>query len=167
MAKKRVRPPFSNGMEEEEVIAYLKLQRPIHKDEETGKLVRTGWKWADSDIELRNQLIIYWISKDSLSRMEVVNMLMQVFGISRANAFEWSSMAIKSLNEGFDEYRDMARQTQIEKIEKCIKECRSAGKFKEAAMFNEQLNKIYGLYTDNKKVEVSAEGPIRFEFDRG
>ena len=33
-------------------------------------------------------------------------------------------------------------------------------------MFTEQLNKIYGLYTDTKKVEVSADGPIKFEFDR-
>ena len=164
MAKKN-RPPFSNGMCEEEVIAYLKLQMPMKKTED-GRVTRTSFKWSEDDLNLRNQLIVYWITKEGLSRMEVVQMIMQVFGICRANAFEWSKMAIASLNDGFDEYRDMARQTQIEKIEKCIKECRAAGKLKEAAMFNEQLNKIYGLYVDNKKVEVSADGPIKFEFDK-
>ena len=164
MAKKQ-RPPFSNGMTEEEVITYLKQQKPDYTDE-NGVRHKVKWKWSDDDLDLRNQLIIYWITKDGLSRMEVVNMIMQVFGIARSNAFDWSKMAIASLNEGFEEYRDLARQTQIERIEKLIKECKGMGKYKEAAMLNEQLNKIYGLYTDTKKVEVSAEGPIRFEFDK-
>ncbi len=164
MAKKQ-RPPFSNGMCEEEVVAYLKAQRPEYTDED-GVKHRIKQKWADDDLDLRNQLIIYWITKDSLSRMEVVNMIMQVFGISRSNAFDWSKMAIASLNEGFDAYRDMARQTQIEKIEKLIKECKGMGKYKEAAMLNEQLNKIYGLYVDNKKVEVTTDGPIKVTFDK-
>ncbi len=164
MAKKQ-RPPFSNGMSEEEVIAYLKQQRPIRKDE-SGKLVRTGFKWGEEDLILRNQLIIYWITKEGLSRIEAVQMLMQVFGIARSNAFEWTNEALRSLNEGFEEYRDLARQTQIEKIEKSIKECKGLGKYKEAAMFTEQLNKIYGLYAETKKVEVSADGPIKFEFDK-
>jgi hypothetical protein len=98
--------------------------------------------------------------------MEVVQRLMQEFGIARANAFEWSKMAIDTLNDGFDEYRDAARQMQIEKIEKCIQECRDSGRMKEAAMFSEQLNKIYGLYTDNKKIEVSSEAPIIVSFDK-
>lgn len=164
MAKKQ-RPPFSNGMCEEEVVAYLKAQRPEYTDDD-GVKHRIKQKWADDDLDLRNQLIIYWITKDSLSRMEVVNMIMQVFGISRSNAFDWSKMAIASLNEGFDAYRDMARQTQIEKIEKLIKECKGMGKYKEAAMLNEQLNKIYGLYVDNKKVEVTTDGPIKVTFDK-
>ena len=163
MAKAKV--PFSNGMSEAEVIAYLKLQRPVQRTPD-GKVTRTKWQWQEDDLVLRNQLIIYWLTSEGLSRMELVQKIMSVFGISRANAFDWSGDAIKTLNDGFDEYRDMARQMQIEKIEKCIKECRAAGKMKEAAMFSEQLNKIYGLYTDNKKVEVSAEGPIRFEFDK-
>ena len=165
MAKKQ-RPPFSNGMTEEEVIAYLKAQKPDYTDED-GVRHKVKWKWPDDDLDLRNQLIIYWITKDGLSRIEVVQMLMQVFGISRSNAFEWARIAIASLNEGFDEYRDLARQTQIEKIEKLIKECKGMGKYKEAAMLNEQLNKIYGLYAETKKVEVSAEAPIKFEFDKG
>ena len=164
MAKKN-RPPFSNGMCEEEVIAYLKSQMPTQRNE-NGKMVRIGYKWGEEDLNLRNQLIIYWITKEGMSRMEVVNMLMQVFGIARSNAFIWSNEALKSLNEGFDEYKEVARQTQIEKIEKLIKECKGMGKYKEAAMLNEQLNKIYGLYTENKKVEVSADGPIKFEFDK-
>lgn len=164
MAKKQ-KPPFSNGMTEEELIAYLKAQRPDTFDE-NGVRHRTKWKWSEDDIDLRNQLIIYWITKDNMSRMEVVNMIMQVFGINRSNAFVWSGEAISSLNEGFEEYKESARQTQIERIEKLIKECRLSGRLKEAAMFTEQLNKIYGLYTDTKKVEVSADGPIKFEFDK-
>lgn len=162
MAKKN-RPPFSNGMCEEEVIAYLRLQRPAKPNEE-GKTVKCGYKWSEDDINLRNQLILYWITSESMSRLDAVNMLRQVFSISRSVAFDWVKLAIASLNEGFDEYRDMARQAQIEKIEKCIKECRAAGKLKEAAMFNEQLNKIYGLYTENKKVEVKTEEPIKISF---
>ena len=161
----KAKAPFSNGMTEEEVIAFLKGAKPIRRNDE-GRIVRSKKNWTEDELTLRNQLIIYWLTKEGYTRMECVNRIMSEFGISRSNAFDWSGEAIKTLNEGFDEYRDMARQMQIEKIEKCIKECRAAGKMKEAAMFSEQLNKIYGLYTDNKKVEVSAEGPIRFEFDK-
>ena len=164
MASKN-KPPFSNGMCEAEVIAYLKLQRPEYIDE-NGKKVRRAWKWSEDDLNLRNQLIIYWLTSEGLSRMEVVQKIMSCFSLSRANAFIWSGEALKSLNEGFDEYRDMARQMQIERIEKLIKECKGSGKYKEAAMLNEQLNKIYGLYTENKKVEVKTDEPIRFEFDK-
>lgn len=165
MAKKN-KPPFSNGMSEEEVIAFLKLQMPVKKDE-NGNKIRYGHHWGEEDLNLRNQLIVYWVTKEGLSRIEVVQKIMRVFNIDRSNAYEWSKIAIATLNEGFDEYRDMARQMQIEKIESYIKECREAGKLREAAMFSEQLNKIYGLYTENKKVEVKTEEPIRFEFDKG
>lgn len=164
MAKKQ-KPPFSNGMTEEEVIAYLKSQKVDFVDDD-GVKHHVKYKWATNDLDLRNQLIIHWITKDGLSRIEVVQRIMQEFDITRSNAYDWSKAAIDSLNEGFDAYRDMARQTQIERIEKLIKDCKSAGKMKEAAMFNEQLNKIYGLYSDTKKVEVSADGPIKFEFDK-
>ncbi len=157
--------PFSNGMTEPEVVAYLKLQRPDYVDE-NGVKHHTKPRWSDDDLILRNQLIIYWLTSEGLSRIEVVQKLMSVFSISRSNAFLWSGEALKSLNDGFDEYRDMARQMQIEKIEKLIKECKGLGKYKEAAMLNEQLNKIYGLYTENKKVEVKSEEPIRFKFDK-
>lgn len=162
MAKKKV--PFSNGMCEAEVITYLKLQMPTKfKD---GKIVNVKRAWQEDDLVLRNQLIIYWLTNEGLSRIEVVQKLMSEFGLTRSNAYVWAGDAIKTLNEGFDEYRDMARQMQIEKIEKCIKECKGLGKMKEAAMFTEQLNKIYGLYTENKKVEVKADEPIRFKFDK-
>jgi hypothetical protein len=164
MAKKN-KPPFSNGLTEAQLVEYLKSQMPIFKGED-GVVHKSKYKWSDSDLDLRNQLIIYWITKNSYSRMEVVQRLMQEFGIARANAFEWSKMAIDTLNDGFDEYRDAARQMQIEKIEKCIQECRDSGRMKEAAMFSEQLNKIYGLYTDNKKIEVSSEAPIIVSFDK-
>lgn len=160
----RAKVPFSNGMSEPEVVAYLKLQRPSQKKD--GKVTKVKWQWQEDDLILRNQLIIYWLTSEGLSRMELVQKIMNVFDVSRANAFIWSGEAIKTLNEGFDEYRDMARQMQIEKIEKCIKECRGQGKMKEAAMFTEQLNKIYGLYTENKKVEVKADEPIKFKFDK-
>jgi len=163
----RERPPFSNGMTEEEVIVHLRNSMPQPANPGGGGVSETrAHKWAEGDMILRNQLILYWITKESMSRTECVHMLMQEFRINRSKAYEWVKIALDTLNEGFEEYRDLARQIQVEKIEKSIKECKAAGKLKEAAMFTEQLNKIYGLYTENKNVEISADKPIRFEFDR-
>lgn len=161
----KVKAPFSNGMTEDEVVVYLKSVMPAKRGP-NGGAIKTKYEWSEGDLVLRNQLIIYWLTKEGYSRVEVAMLIMQKFDVARGTAFKWAKEAVETLNEGFDEYRDAARQIQIERIEKCIKECKGSGKLKEAAMFTEQLNKIYGLYTDTKKVEVSADGPIKFEFDK-
>ena len=71
---------------------------------------------------------------------------------------------MKYLTSCSDEYRDNMREAQISKLEQWAEECRLTGKYMEASKFTDQLNKLYGLYVDNKKVEVTTEGPITVTF---
>lgn len=159
MATKKKEPSFAKCMTFEEVIAYLRTRVECHKKETTKTKA-----WDEDELLLRNQVIIHYMSK-GLSRVETARQIMNDFGIQKSSAFKWIRSAVEYLAEGSDEYKDAMKEVQLERLHKYVTDCTTQGKYKEAAMFMEQMNKIYGIYNETKKVEVKAEGPIKFEFD--
>ena len=145
-------------MTEEEACNYIKGRIEQHRNGDRSH------KWSPEDLLIRHQLILKWLGEGT-PRIDVARNIMNVWNVCDSNARQYVTDALKYLTEATDDYRDYVRQTQVSKIEKMIEACKTAGKMKEAAMFQEQLNKIYGIYTENKKVEVKSETPIIVSFD--
>lgn len=156
-------PIFSRGMTFEEAGKYIANLIKTHKANPQNS---NAGKWGEEDILLRNQIIIHMLGS-GVPRIEVVRVLMNEWGTSRARVQEYIKGALKYLSETSDEYRDHMRETQLNKLDNFISMCLAAGRFKEAAMGLDQVNKITGIYDNTKKVDVTTEGgPIKFDFGK-
>ena len=156
---RQTKPPFISGMTEEEACNYIKGRIEQHKTTNRSK------GWSEEDLLIRHQLILKWLGEGT-PRIDISRNIMNLWNVSDSVSRLYVTEALKYLTEATDDYRDYVRQTQVSKIEKMIEQCKSAGKMKEAAMFQEQLNKIYGIYNETKKVEIKTEEPIKFEFGK-
>ena len=154
-----VKPPFIKGMTEEEAITFIGQRIAQHQAQHR----QTGW--TNEELLIRHQLILKWIGEGT-PRMDVARRLTNIWNVSDSSAHLYVQQALKYLSESTDEYRDYVRDTQVSKIEKFIEDCKSAGKMKEAAMFQEQLNKIFGIYNESKELKIKTEEPIKFEFGK-
>lgn len=152
-------PIFVNGLTEEEAIERIRAVIEMHKN---GKMpAKHGW--SDEDLYIRHQLILNWIGQ-GIPNLQVARSLRNLWNVTDSTSRLYVSEAMKYLTSCSDEYRDNLRDAQIAKLEQWAEECRLTGKYMEASKFTDQLNKLYGLYVDNKKVEVSTDGPITVTF---
>ena len=150
-------PIFSHGMTEQQAIEYI--ARRIDEHRTSNK--KAGW--TDEDLYIRHQLILRLVTQGMLY-MDIIRYLRNVWNIAESTAGDYIKMAMKYLTQMSDEYRDSVREHQIAKLERWAEECRLTGKYMEASKFTDQIAKIQGLYQDNKKVELTTDGPINVTF---
>lgn len=150
-------PIFSHGMTEEQAIAYLGGKIEEHRTS------NKKWGWSDEDLYIRHQLILNWLST-GMPLIDIARHIRNIWGVVDSTARLYVSEALKYLTQMSDEYRDSVREAHVAKLEKWAEECRMMGKYLEAAKFTEQIAKVNGLNQDNKKVEVTTDGPITVTF---
>lgn len=150
-------PVFYQGMTEEECINHIQSVIDVHK----GGNRKIGW--SENDLLIRHQLILNWLGK-GIPRMELDRQLQNIWGVVPSTSQLYIKQALEYLTQSTDEYRDNMRELQVNKLENLIEECRLTGKYLEASKFQDQLNKLCGLYIENKKVELSSQGPITVTF---
>ena len=158
-----VPPIFVNGFTQDEAIAHIKQVIDTHRDALKGKPgtpLKHGW--SEEDLYIRHQLILNWIGQ-GIPNIQVARMLRNIWGVTDSTSRLYVSEAMKYLTSCSEEYRENLRDAQIAKLEQWAEECRLTGKYMEASKFTDQLNKLYGLYVDNKKVELTG-GPISVTF---
>lgn len=162
-----IQPPiFTQGMTEEQAVRHIGQLIDFHRDTIRGKnnmAMKNGW--SDEDLYIRHQLIINWFSK-GMPNVEIHRYIREVWGVASSTATLYIKEAMKYLTQMSDEYRDDVRAAQVAKLERFAEECRMTGRYMEASKFLEQVNKIQGLYVENKKVELSADGPIKVTFEQ-
>lgn len=150
-------PVFLSGMTEEECVRHIGEVIETHRNS------YKKFPWSKEDLLIRHQLIINWLGQ-GMPRMELHRMMHNIWGITSSSATLYIKEALEYLTSSTDEYRDKMRELQMAKIEHLIEECRLTGKYLEASKFQDQLNKLCGLYVENKKVELTSDGPITVTF---
>ena len=149
-------PIFVGGMTMQGAINYIGEKIRMHRE------MNRKVAWTEEDLYIRHQLIINWLSTGRPT-MDVCRDMRNLWGVADSTAGLYLKEALQYLTQASDEYRDKARELQISKLERYVEECRYCGKYLEASKFQDQINKLLGLYQD-KKVEVKSEGPIMITF---
>lgn len=149
---------FYNGMTEEQAVQYIGAQIEVHRTS------NKKFAWTDEELYVRHQLVLNWLSS-GMPRMSVHKLIRDTWNVASSTASLFMKEALQYLTETTDEYRDNLREHQIAKLERWAEECRLTGRYLEASKFTEQINKMMGLYVENKKVELSADGPIKVTFE--
>lgn len=150
---------FVNGMTQEQAVQFIGTQIEMHRTSNK----KSGW--TEEALYVRHQLVLNWLSQ-GMPSMDVHRLIRETWGVASSTASLYIKEAMQYLTRMSDEYRDDLRAHQIAKLERWAEECRLMGKYLEASKFLEQVNKIQGLYVENKKVELTSDGPIKVTFDR-
>lgn len=117
-------------------------------------------KWDGELLELRNLFIIALI-REGHSRVRCNQIVKEMFGVSKATADSYYKTALEYLvveNEGI---KGAARKVAIERLNGVIEDAKRRGANHTALQAMEQLNKINGLYSEKKEIEVTG---LKFDF---
>lgn len=121
-----------------------------------------NYKWHDEDMALRNYAIWKLLYKQGKSRVDTMRDIKQRWGIHQSTAYEYIKIAEKEVNASYDETAEEYRAKNMEKAQKLYNMAIENNQPKVAIQALDMINKLQGLYTENKTVTVND---IRFEFD--
>lgn len=123
--------------------------------------------WTESELALRNSVILDLICTKGVSRSEAQKILMHRWGIGKSTASRYVLAALEELTKDYDEFAEYTREQHIQRLESLLEECLSHNSDrdrKNAIAVLDSLAKIYGLNQDNKSIKVSTDEPISFNF---
>lgn len=121
-----------------------------------------NYRWSDEDIALRNYAIWKLLYKQGKSRVDTMRNLKGRWGVHQSTIYEYIKIAENEVNETYNEMKDDYRAKNMEKAQKLYDYAVEHNQPKVALQALDMINKLQGLYTENKTVTVND---IRFEFD--
>lgn len=124
-------------------------------------------QWTESELALRNSVILDLICTKGISRTETRKILMHRWDVCETTASRYILAALEELTRDYDEFADYTREQHIQRLESLLEECLSHNSDrdrKNAIAVLDSLAKIYGLNQDNKSIKVSTDEPISFNF---
>lgn len=130
-----------------------------------GKQKNSLVKWTDEEIELRDAVIIDYITTNGLSREKTAQQISSRWDISMATARKYVAEAIKHFCDNVVEESEAVRKKLFEEKLQSIYEDAVTAKDRQSSLRAiDILNKMNGMYTDKSDVNLSVDGKITFEF---
>ena len=121
-----------------------------------------NYRWSDEDLALRNYAIWRLLYRNGKSRVDTMRNLVSRWGIHQSTAYDYIKIAENEVNATYDETTEEMRAKSLEKAQKLYDMAISQNQPKVAMQALDMINKLKGMYTENKTVTVND---IRFEFD--
>lgn len=130
-----------------------------------GKQKNSLVKWTDEEIELRDAVIIDYITTNGLSREKTAQQISSRWDISMATARKYVAEAIKHFCDNVVEESEAVRKKLFEeKLQTIYEDAVSAKDRQSSLRAIDILNKMNGMYTDKSDINLSVDGKITFEF---
>lgn len=119
--------------------------------------------WDEKIVKLRHQVILGLIRK-GFSRAQIVEELTDRWDVCVNSINSYYNDAIEYLGElSLGEDIGKVKKKQLERLEAQMKECIERHNYTNAARYNDMINKINGLYTENQNINL--DGEIKFDFN--
>lgn len=122
---------------------------------------RTGWNCTSGIFLYLRRQVIMQLLKRGMPRTEIVSFIMEKLNASEKSSYEYLNDVFDYIKTTDEQLKEDVRLTTIEKLQEVVKDCLERGKHKEALSAYDQINKINGLYTETKNVNVKD---ITFKF---
>lgn len=119
--------------------------------------------WDEKIVKLRHQVILGLIRK-GFSRAQIVEELTDRWDVCVNSINSYYNDALEYLGElSLGEDIGKVKKKQLERLEAQMKECIERHNYTNAARYNDMINKINGLYTENQNINL--DGEIKFDFN--
>lgn len=122
-------------------------------------------KWTEEEIELRDAVVIDYITVNGLSREKTAQQLMDRWDITINTARKYVTEAVKHFcDNAVEESEEMRKKLFEEKIQSIYEDAVTAKDRQSSLKAIDMLNKMNGMYKDKSDVNLTVDGSISFDF---
>lgn len=122
-------------------------------------------KWNDSELELRDSVIMAYLTENCLSREQTAQQISQRWDITLGTARKYVSEAIKRFCESFNDDYEHLKKMFLERCETILASALTNGQKAEALKALDMIGKSVGSYRETKDVNVNGDINISFDFE--
>ena len=141
-----------NELKFEDMVTIIRMYRKYVTASKNG--------WSGIWLYIRRQMMLTMLKK-GWARTDIIKYVVENVGVAEKCAYNYLNDAFDYIKTNDEQLKEDARLTTIEKLQSLIKDCLERGKHKEAISAYDQLNKINGLYTETKNLNIRD---IKFQF---
>lgn len=122
-------------------------------------------KWTDAELELRDAVVMDYLTVNGLSRERTAQQLADRWDVSMQSARNYVRDAITRFAKNYVEIDEATRKKIFEeKLQSIYEDAVSAKDRQSSLKAIDILNKMNGMYTDKSDVNLSVDGKITFDF---
>ena len=122
-------------------------------------------KWTEAELELRDAVIMDYLTVNGLSRERTAQQIADRWDVSMQSARNYVKDAITRFAKNYVEIDEATRKKLFEeKLQSIYEDAVSAKDRQSSLRAIDILNKMNGMYTDKSDVNVNVDGKITFEF---
>jgi len=122
-------------------------------------------KWTEAELELRDAVIMDYLTVNGLSRERTAQQIADRWDVSMQSARNYVKDAITRFAKNYVEIDEATRKKLFEERLQSIYEDAVSAKDRQSSLRAiDILNKMNGMYTDKSDVNVNVDGKITFEF---
>lgn len=122
-------------------------------------------KWTEAELELRDAVIMDYLTVNGLSRERTAQQIAYRWDVSMQSARNYVRDAITRFAKNYVEIDEATRKKLFEERLQSIYEDAVSAKDRQSSLRAiDILNKMNGMYTDKSDVNVNVDGKITFEF---
>lgn len=116
--------------------------------------------WSDEALDARDTCI-YKLLRKGYGRQGIVEVLSERWGCSKPTVDKYYKEALNNLKEDTEQVKNAARKIATERLNEAIIRALDKNRIEVALKAQDQLNKINGLYSEKKEVEITG---LEFKF---
>lgn len=122
-------------------------------------------KWTESELELRNAVIIDYLTINGLSRERTAQQISDRWDITMATARKYVKEAVVTFCDNVvEESEEMRKKLFEEKLQAIYEDAVNAKDRQSSLKAIDILNKMNGMYKDKSDVNLTVDGSISFDF---
>ena len=133
--------------------------------QKNGKSNSVTGKWTKEELELRDAVIMEYITKQGLSKTATAQQIMDRWGIKQSAAFKYVMEAVQRFAKSFtEETVEDQRRVWLERCEQILQDAIDSRDKTNAIKALDLIGKSMGIYQQKQNIDLSGEADIKFDF---
>ena len=148
----------------EAIDAYIK-SRIASFPQKGGKGNAVKGAWTKEELELRDAVIMEYITKQGLSKTATAQQIMDRWGIKQSAAYQYVLEAIQRFSKSFtEETVENQKKVWLERCEAILQDAIDSRDRGTVIKALDLIGKSMGIYQQKQNIDLSGEADIRFDF---
>lgn len=148
----------------EAIDAYIK-SRIASFPQKGGKASTISGKWTKEENELKDAVIMEYITKQGLSKHQTAQQIMDRWGLSFRTAQKYVQEAVTRFAKSYaEENIEDQRRVWLERCEQVLQDAIDSRDKQSALKALDLIGKSMGIYQQKQDINLSGEADIKFDF---
>lgn len=127
-----------------------------------GNSIKTAW--SEEELQLRDAVVLQYITEQGLSKMKTAQQLMDRWGITLQCAYNYINDALDRFTAVDEDNAEKQRKIWLERCETILQDCLDTRDKKSALKALDLIGKSMGIYKDKTDINLSGGADIKFDF---